>query len=375
MIHEPSDHSVYVHLPFCVSRCHYCDFATGVFESIPFDRYARKVIEEIRRRRALLGLERPISVYVGGGTPSLWPALDLVKILSACGDTGDAEVTVEANPGDADPEWFKELADAGVNRFSIGVQALEPRRLEWMGRRHGVEEAAAAVAMALGSGAGRVSADIIYGTPGQRPRDLEAELGRIADMGVDHVSAYELTVAAGTALGRRVASGEVSLPDEAAMIELWETAGAVLDARGLRRYEVSSHAADGSESVHNRHYWRGGAYLGAGAGAHGYAVVDGEHARWSNAADPLDYMAGAAARVEILSPLDRARELLMLGLRAAEGVDFDGLAGGVPDEVARRWGDIVADLIAEGHVVREGGRLIPTDSGMLMADGIAELFF
>ena len=370
-----SGHSVYVHLPFCVSRCHYCDFATGVFESIPFDRYARKVIEEIRRRRALLGLERPISAYVGGGTPSLWPWRNLAEILSACGEISGAEVTVEVNPGDADPDWFAALVDAGVDRFSIGVQAMDDARLAWLGRRHGVEEAAAAVAMALGSGAGRVSADIIYGTPVQRPRDLEAELGRIADLGVDHVSAYELTVAAGTVLGRRVASGEVSLPGEVAMIELWEAAGGTLASRGLRRYEVSNHAAKGRESVHNRHYWRGGEYVGVGAGAHGYAVIGGEHARWSNVADPWEYMAGVDPAVEIVSPLDRARELVMLGLRTVEGLDFEAVTGALPGEVTRAWRDIAGDLVAEGHAIREGARLVPTDSGMLMADGIAELFF
>lgn len=383
-------HSIYIHLPFCKGRCPYCDFASCDAREIPFEAYAAAIRREFGARAPLAEGSRLDSVYVGGGTPSLWPAGILAGLLGAARGPDVAEITVEANPGDADPDWFLRLAGAGVTRFSLGVQALEPDRLAFLGRRHSVAQAEVAVAAARASGAASVSADVIYGTPGQTPAGLAAELERIAALGVDHVSAYELTVAAGTALEERVRRGEAALPGPDAMAELWEAAGGALAGAGLERYEISNHARPGHRCRHNEHTWRGGAYLGIGAGAHGFVPLGGGGGRrWANDADPFCYLeacrdlgslppdraVGERVLEETLSPTEHARELMMLGLRTADGVAFDRLLARLPAELVVRWRGIAAGLEAAGHVVLEDGRLRPTSGGMIRADGLAASFF
>jgi oxygen-independent coproporphyrinogen-3 oxidase len=383
-------HSIYIHLPFCQGRCPYCDFSSTDTREIPFEDYAAAIRREIGLRSPLATGSRLDSIYVGGGTPSLWPAEEIVGLVRAALDPGVVEITVEANPGDADASWFGRLADGGVTRFSIGLQALDPARLSFLGRRHSAAQAEAAVAAARASGAKSVSADVIYGTPGQEPSALSAELGRVVALGVDHVSAYELTVAAGTVLDGRVRRGEAVLPGPDAMADLWQAAGEALAAAGFERYEVSSHARPGHRCRHNEHTWRGGGYLGLGAGAHGFVPLpDGGGRRWANDTDPFCYIeacrhpggvapdraVGERVLEETLGQLDHARELLMLGLRTADGIDLGRLLARLPAEIVVRWRGIADSLAARGHVTRDGDVLRPNPAGMLQADGLAALFF
>jgi len=383
-------HSIYMHLPFCKGRCPYCDFASSDVRLIPCEAYAAAVRREVELRTPLVDGSRLDSVYIGGGTPSLWAAEDLAGLLRDAGAPGAGEVTVEVNPGDADPDWFRRLVDAGVTRFSIGVQALEPGRLGFLGRRHSVAQAEAAVAAARASGAASVSTDVIYGTPDHEPAALAAEIGRVAALGVDHVSAYELTVAAGTALDGRVRRGEVMLPRSDDMADLWRAAGEALAAAGFERYEVSNHARPGHRCRHNEHTWRGGSYLGLGAGAHGFVGLPGGGGRrWANDADPFCYIeicrgsadlardraVGERVLDEVLGPLEHSRELLMLGLRTADGIHLDRLVASLPAEIVVRWRGIASGLAAAGHATFDGFLLRPTAEGMLLADGLAAGFF
>ncbi len=368
--------SIYVHFPFCKGRCPYCDFVSMDVDVIPTQRYLGALLEEWSGRK-ITGVERePLSVYLGGGTPSLWPAADLERLIAAlAGGAKVSEVTVELNPGDADEEWFRQLVDAGVSRFSVGVQAMDDDRLRWLGRRHDVEAAARVVTMARSSGARSVSVDIIYGTPGQTCDGLTREIRKVCELGPDHVSAYELTVASDTPLGRRAAGLDPPLPDQDAMADLWLAVGSELATAGLERYEVSSYARPGHTSVHNRHYWSGGSYVGLGAGAHGFEKDGDLMIRMVNSSDVEKYMNGEPAQREVIRPLDHARELVMLGLRTAEGVSIERVSRDLAPDLVKQWRRIAEDIVNQGHARFEGKRIVPTSNGMLLADTLAGRFF
>lgn len=384
-------YSIYVHLPFCRTRCPYCDFASNAASAIPYAAYRDAVIAEWRARGPLVGGGRLGSVYFGGGTPSLWPAQELCRMLEAFRPQGDVEITVEANPADADREWFETLVVAGATRFSIGVQALDDARLAFLGRRHDAAEAVAAVELAVASGVRHVGGDIIFGTPAHAARLLARELEALCDLGVDHVSAYELTVAPGTLLAKLVQEGGAALPGEDDLVELWRTAGEVLGGRGLRRYEVSSYARPGARSRHNEHYWEGGRYVGLGAGAHGFlATSSGELWRYANGASVEAYVAEASRReglreeprglgpdgfCEPIGPAAAARERVMLGLRTARGAPILEIASALPEPERAHWLEIAEAAAAEGLARMTDGWIVPTDEGMLLADGLALRFF
>jgi oxygen-independent coproporphyrinogen III oxidase len=380
--------AVYVHVPFCRGRCPYCDFASNDLAAPPIAAYLEALSREWawRRSREPLG-PAPETIYVGGGTPSILDAARAAEILELLGPAAGAEVTIEANPGDVDESWYAALAGAGVTRFSIGAQSMDPGRLAWLGRRHGVGDVGRAIAAARGAGDVSVSADLIYGTPGLTPERAAEEARRLAALGVDHVSAYELTVAAGTPLGRRAATEPLGLPDEAALVEAWDAIGEALLAFGLERYEVSSFAKAGRRCRHNERYWRGEAYAGLGAGAHGHVVGDGRRLRYANSARLDAYLdaasegrfpangggVGEGASDDPVSAEGAAVELVALGLRWTDGVDLDALAALLPSETGR-IARFAAALEAEGNARRLGGRLVPTRDGMLFADGLAARF-
>ncbi len=382
-------YSLYIHLPFCRERCPYCDFVSHDVRSIPFDEYGAALSRELELRRSALEGSFPKTIYLGGGTPSLWPAARLASLLPRAETLDGVEVSVEVNPGDNDPSWYEELVDRGVSRFSIGVQALDDDRLVELGRRHDARQARDALHAARLSGATSVSADIIYGTPGQAPERLLAELEALCEQGVDHVSAYELTLSPGSAMRRALEEKGRELPGEGAMVELWQAAGETLAEHGMERYEVSSHARPGHRCEHNLHVWRGGEYLGLGAGAHGCIAEGGQHRRWANDGDLVGYLENAAEicagdpwrgigkRVleETLDAEKRARELVMLGLRTTEGVNLAELCRMLPDELADRWLAIVETLAGMKLLRLEADVAIPTEAGMLQADGLAERFF
>lgn len=387
--------STYVHLPFCRGRCPYCDFASTELGrgALPAAAYRAALERELRWRATPLAGRAPVSTYVGGGTPSLWSADDLGALLDGLARVRGlgAEVTVEANPGDGSADWYAQLVEAhGVTRFSIGVQALDEGRLAWLGRRHDGAAAERAIAAARAAGARSISADLMYGTPAQRPEDLAREVARLLELGVDHLSAYELTVPAGSALERTIAAGASSMLEDDQLIELWQAVGDTARAHGLARYEVSSYARPGHRCAHNEHYWEGGDYLGLGAGAHGcLADTAGSRRRYANTGDIAGYLVaahapdrpeprsglGARQHTEDLDAATRARELLMLGLRTIRGVRLAEVLGAVPPELGARWSAVIEDLVAQQLVEVVDERLAPRGAGMLLADGLAARFF
>ncbi len=372
---------LYLHIPFCAHRCHYCDFNTyaGLDDQIP--RYIAALRADLAAVAAAgpravappgadVGPDWPEfgSIFVGGGTPTLLPPPDLVGILRLARDVlpfrADAEVTIEANPETVTVEALRPLVAAGMNRLSMGAQSFAPHVLASLGRLHDADRPLRAVADAWAAGVRRVSLDLIYGTPGETDADWEASLRTALAADIDHVSAYALTVEPNTEYAARIRRGAALAPDEDVQAERMATADRVLSAAGLARYEVSNWARPGQECRHNLIYWRGGNWLGVGAGAHGHWAGR----RWWSLRAPARYADGAlAGRTttsgdEVLDERTRRVERLLMGLRSVEGVrrrDVEPI-----DEPA------AGTLAAAGLLVDEGDRLRLTADGLARAGGV-----
>ncbi|MGH3787625.1 MAG: radical SAM family heme chaperone HemW [Pseudonocardiaceae bacterium] len=366
---------VYVHVPFCATRCGYCDFNTYTPGELGSASSPSTWLDAVRRELGLAAqvLGRPVpadTVFIGGGTPSLLGANGLTAVLDAIrgslGVAPGAEVTTEANPESTSPEFFAGIAAAGYTRVSLGMQSAAPHVLAVLDRVHTPGRPVAAVAQARAAGIERVSLDLIYGTPGETRDDLAASLEAVLAAGVDHVSAYALVVEAGTALARRVGRGELPAPDDDVLAERYEQIDAVLTAAGLHWYEVSNWAVSPqSRCRHNLGYWSGGNWWGAGPGAHSH--VGG--VRWWNVKHPVRYAAALvagrspAAGREVLSFSERYTEQVMLRLRLADGlpVDMLDMAGRAAGKRAITEGLLTASL---------DGRLVLTARGRLLADAV-----
>jgi len=369
---------LYVHWPYCSRICPYCDFNVvrdrGRIEEQA--RLVRAILADMAAQRALTGPRRLASVFLGGGTPSLMdPAavaavIDRAKTLWAPtgGLGGEIEVTLEANPTDAEAGRFAALADAGVNRLSMGVQALDDASLRMLGRNHTAAEAMRAVGVARAAFA-RLSVDLIYARPGQTEMDWADELNRALDLGFEHVSPYQLTIEGGTAFGRAAARGTLVTPGEEASAGLYETTQAVLETAGFDAYEVSNHARGAAaRSAHNLHVWRGGDYVGVGPGAHGRLTLDGARTATAAHRGIADYVAGVDdgtpwAERTTLSPAEADEERVLLGLRTVEGVS---------GQVLERLGldDRVEGLVQDGFLARRGGRVVATARARPVLDGV-----
>lgn len=387
---------VYVHFPWCVRKCPYCDFLSipSARDDIPHEAYADAVLRELEARRAELPEARLSSVFFGGGTPSLWRPRQLGRVLAAISGAFPAaaeppEITVECNPGSLGPRSAGALLDVGVNRLSIGVQGLDPERLRFLGRWHSAERGLEAVRAALASGMPRVSADLIYGVSGERPEEAADEVRRVAELGVGHVSAYALTIEPQTAFGARARKGRLPLAPEQAVAESFDAVDAALGARGFEHYEISNYALAGQRSRHNLGYWLGRDYLGLGCGAWGTVSRAGQRFRYRNRPQPQAYMETASAlRPDVpgscralesdgepLSADVQLSEAIMLGLRLADGIDVDAVAARTG---AQFWSAerqrAVQRLVARGRLAREGSRLFIPRAAWLFSDGvIAEL--
>ena len=328
---------LYVHWPYCARICPYCDF--NVFKAAGRDAEAeglvRAIVADLETQAELTGPRNLVSVFFGGGTPSLMDPAWVGGIVAAArrlwSAAPDLEVTLEANPTDAEAERFAAFAAAGVNRLSLGLQALDDAALKFLGRNHDAAEGLRA-AQAAARAFPRLSVDLIYARPGQTPAEWAQELTRTIELGAEHVSPYQLTIEPGTAFDRAVCRGTFAPPDEDQGADLYETTQAVLEAAGFEAYEVSNHARGAAaRSRHNLVYWQGLDYVGAGPGAHGrIARADGRLATVA-AARPADYIARVAetgagfATTETLSPLEMAEERVLSGLRIAQGVPFKEL--------------------------------------------------
>lgn len=323
--------ALYVHWPFCLSKCPYCDFNSHVRERVDEARWRRAYLAELERAAADAPGRTVASVFFGGGTPSLMPpetaAAILARIRALWPAAPEIEITLEANPGASEAARFRAFREAGINRLSIGVQALDDAALKFLGRKHAAAEAIAAVERAAGIFP-RFSFDLIYARPGQGVAAWRNELRRALRFAGDHISVYQLTIEPGTAFHTAHARGDFALPDEDTAADLHEATQDMLGAAGLAAYEISNHARPGGESRHNLVYWRYGDYAGIGPGAHGRLTLGATKVATRQQRLPEAWLAdvekkgsGQAER----APLDRAergREMLLMGLRLAEGVDL-----------------------------------------------------
>ncbi|HUH02907.1 MAG TPA: radical SAM family heme chaperone HemW [Kofleriaceae bacterium] len=362
---------VYIHYPFCRKLCPYCDFAVTVAPSggIPHEAYRMAVVAELDALAPRFAGRELVSIYFGGGTPSLWPATELGAVIAAVRARWEAaprEVTLEANPRDCTPEAMAGWRAAGIDRLSIGVQSLAPSALATLGRDHHQGDGRTAVTAAVAAGFRAVSADAIIGVPGTPGDDAAAALA-VADLGPQHLSVYELTIEPRTHFGKAVRAGRLALPDDDDLAARYLGVHAALTARGFEHYEVSSYARPGFRAVHNSLYWRGGEYLGLGAGAASFRrAPDGSAQRWTNHRATAAYLRAApgraAAEHESLTAAELTHDLLWLAMRTTDGAAAADLEAAGTD---------LTRLLALGLVESHGDRICPTLRGFLYSNQIA----
>ncbi len=368
--------ALYIHWPFCVSKCPYCDFNSHVRDSVDQAAWRAAMLADLNYEANLLPDRRVTSIFFGGGTPSLMPPETVAALIAAAdarwGLSERCEITLEANPSSVEAARFGDLARAGVNRVSLGLQALEDAALGFLGRAHDVAEGLAALDTAQAV-FDRVSFDLIYARPGQTLEQWDAELARALRFGTEHLSLYQLTIEPGTRFATLAAKGELTLPDEDIGAELYEHTRAVAASAGLPAYEVSNHARRGAESRHNLTYWRYQDYAGIGPGAHGRRTGH-ETARHKKPENWMNAVArnGHGAQVDQpLSPRNRAAEALVMGLRLDEGIDLDRVAAlGGADIGTLIDLNQLAMLEREGLAIRDGQRLTVTERGMPVLEAI-----
>jgi len=369
--------ALYVHWPYCARICPYCDFNVVRDRGRVEEQAAlvEAILADLTAQAALTGARRLASIFFGGGTPSLMLPEAVAAVIDRARTLfpprGPIEITLEANPTDAEAARFAALAGAGVNRLSMGVQALDDAALAFLGRNHSADEARRAVAVAARAFP-RLSIDLIYARPDQTVDDWRAELTGAIDMGFEHVSPYQLTIEPTTAFGRAVARGAWTPPDEDRAAALYETTQTVLEAAGFEAYEVSNHARGAAaRSAHNLHVWRGGDYLGLGPGAHGRLTLDGARTATVAHRRIAAYVAGVAngtpwSERETQARRDASEEKVLLGLRTVEGVALTDLA-----QLGRTGTtEPLAGLIADGFLVVQAGRVRTSAAGRPVLDGV-----
>ena len=366
--------ALYVHWPFCVSKCPYCDFNSHVRESVDQAAWRAAMLADLRHEAALLPGRKLGSIFFGGGTPSLMPPETVAAIISEAekqwGFIPGVEITLEANPSSVEAARFADLAAAGVNRVSLGLQALEAEALKFLGRAHDVTEGLTALDTAQRHFA-RASFDLIYARPGQTQPQWEAELRRALAFGTEHLSLYQLTIEPGTRFATLFEKGELAAYDPDAAADLFEATREIAAAAGLPAYEISNHARPGAESRHNLTYWRYGDYAGIGPGAHGRrnGAATFRRKKPENWIAAVDRNAHGIEREDPLTAHDRGVEALLMGLRLDEGVDLariDAVSGGQAP-LDRQALDRIE---AQGLIARESGRLRVTATGMPVLEAI-----
>jgi len=371
--------TLYVHWPFCLAKCPYCDFNSHVRDRIPQDSFRAALRTELAWEATRLGRRPLTSIFFGGGTPSLMDPETVAALIDDAGRWFDPvpglEITLEANPTSVEAAWLAAFR-AAVNRLSLGVQSLDADALRWLGRAHSAAQARAALEIARATFP-RVSFDLIYARPGQSLPGWRAELRAALALAADHLSLYQLTIEPGTAFATRHARGEIVLPDEDTAAALYEATGEEAARFGLLGYEVSNYARPGAESRHNLSYWRYGDYAGIGPGAHGRITLGPDLVATRRHRAP-EAWAGLVARdghgtVEqtALPAVEKAREMLLMGLRLTEGIDAARFAArtGVELEDAID-ADVLRQAEVEGYLRFAEGRLAALPAGRLRLDAL-----
>ncbi|RUN76436.1 coproporphyrinogen III oxidase [Sphingomonas sp. TF3] len=371
--------ALYVHWPFCVSKCPYCDFNSHVRDSVDQAAWRDALLADLAYEAQALPGRRLGSIFFGGGTPSLMPPETVAAVIDAATThwpaEADIEITLEANPSSVEAARFADIARAGVNRVSLGLQALDDAALAFLGRAHDVAEGLAALDTAQAAFA-RVSFDLIYARPGQTLAAWEAELARALAFGTEHLSLYQLTIEPGTRFATEAAAGRIVIPDGDSAADLFETTRAMTAAAGLPAYEISNHARLGAESRHNLVYWRYRDYAGVGPGAHGRrgGLATARHKKPENWIGAVARNGHGAQIEEPLAPNARATEALLMGLRLREGVDLARIAHLGETTPAALIDQTAAErLEQQGLIARNGDHLGVTEAGMLLLDAILPL--
>lgn len=384
---------IYVHFPWCLRKCGYCDFFSVAAEGddgICHARYADQVLAELERRMAMLAPHRLTTVFIGGGTPSLWEPAAIQRVVAGIlGRFGararDVEITVECNPSSFDERTAEGMLEAQVNRISLGVQSLDDQSLQFLGRQHDRKRALEAVALALRSGFQSVSADLLFGLPQQTTEYETAQVLEVAAMGVAHLSVYGLTIEDNTPFGRRKSQGTLPLACDERVAESFLAVDSALVAQGFSHYEISNFARAGYECLHNQQYWWGTPYLGLGAAAFGTVPLGDDWIRYKNPANIESYLLsafecatfnpfartphGGLEELEILDSNMRVQERILLGLRLACGLDLAALSQelGVQVLTPRRQKSITRQ-VSRGNLVQTGSRIHIEPQAWLLSD-------
>nr|WP_294547537.1 radical SAM family heme chaperone HemW [uncultured Rhodopila sp.] len=372
--------ALYIHWPFCLSKCPYCDFNSHVRDRIDQDRFARALRRELATEAARLGRRRLTSVFFGGGTPSLMDASTVAAILDDAARhfdaAGDLEITLEANPTSIEAGRLADYRAAGVNRVSIGIQSLDEAALRGLGRRHSAAEGVAALALARRLFP-RVSFDLIYARPGQNLPSWRAELRAALAIAADHLSLYQLTIEPATPFAALHRQGRIILPDDDTAAALYDATGEECARSGLLAYEISNYARPGQESRHNLAYWRYQDYAGIGPGAHGRVTVDGvlratrRHRAPEPWAERVEQSGDGTTSNEPVEDAERAREALLMGLRLAEGIDLAWFEARTGRTLAQSVdADVFAQAVAEGYLTATPERLTATREGRIRLDSL-----
>lgn len=383
--------SVYVHIPYCLHRCPYCDFNTYALTSIPEKEYLSALLAELDFRATEDDWKnRQVqSIYFGGGTPSLFSAAAIKQVIYAVSNLftlkTEAEVTLEANPGTINPESLKDYYTSGVNRISLGAQTFDPDLLKTLGRIHSPEQIEVAVNAARDVGFKNISLDLIYGIPGQDIEKLKFDLKELIRLDPRHISAYGLTIEKGTPFYLKYKKGEFELPSEDEVIEMMTEINSFLPSCGYKRYEISNYAERGYEAKHNLVYWHGGDYLGVGAGAHSLCVAYNGQSRqsarrWANFALPNKYIkecvthGHAQSWKETLDAEKLMFEFFFLGLRKTEGVSFAEFEIAFGKSIEAVYPSTLHILLDQQLLERENGNLRLSAKGLDLADSVIENF-
>jgi oxygen-independent coproporphyrinogen-3 oxidase len=371
---------IYIHWPYCAAKCPYCDFNSHVRREVSEERYLASVLREMAWYAGLAPGRMVSSIFFGGGTPSLMQPATAGRVLDAIGGhwavAPDVEITLEANPSSVEADRFAGFRAAGVNRVSLGVQSLHDEQLQFLGRLHNAAEARAAIDIA-NANFERVSFDLIYARPGQALDDWRNELTEALKLAAGHLSLYQLTIEPGTAFHRLHAAGKLHVPQDDDAASLYELTQEICETAGLPAYEISNHARPGEEARHNLLYWRYGEYAGIGPGAHGrIAAREGHRLALSAERDPakwallVDRDGHGISGNEALDRREEAEEMLLMGLRLAEGFPLSRLS----ERTGYRPGDdILADLAADGLIVRNGQMLTILPRGRLVLNAIVDM--